>query len=434
MKNKSGFILAILLLFSTAAFAQFEETEVTSEMSKENLFDSLYIEGVREFDKDFGKQDYQKAITALEEAVALEPDNPSAHYYLAYAYSGLNRKIAQGTSYRDKYLTIKTSIQMEAVIRLSPAFPAKLTLSPYSKITSEWASLALHYYHNNDLDSAFWAFSQGRKRGGFSEFMLNIHRTQLDQCPANAILFSKGDDNTFNFLYLQVIENHRTDIAVIDLDLINKLWYQNMLIQRNIVSFIPSTETREGYHFVSWNDTIIEVPIASTGRIFSWDFEARGSNPFYLYYGDLALMSMISTNQFQRPVLFTDDAPNEDYHNLWSEVRDEILSKRIAPFEKKRLPTQSFDSLSLIVMENVKDFNKNSYDERLQLNNIRKSILNRIYLDWLSNVDSDKENAKRLLIMLTTKLPASDYPCIDEETANMIKDFERVILGDSLAF
>ena len=434
MKNKSIFVLAIMLLFSLTAFSQIEETPVTSEMSQENLFDSLYIEGVREFDKDYGKQDYQKAIAALEEAVSLEPNNPSAHYYLAYAYSGLNRKISRGTSYRDRYLTIKSSIQMETVIRLSPAFPAKLILSPYSKITSEWASLALHYYNNNDLDSAFWAFSQGRKRGGFSEFMLNIHRIQLDHCPKNSILFSKGDDNTFNFLYLQVIENHRADVAVIDLNLINKLWYQNMLIQRSVVDFAPSKKTREDYHFVSWNDTIIEIPLNNTNRVFSWDFEARGSNPFYLYYGDLAMMSMISKNQFHRPVLFINGIPNEDYHNLWSEVRDEILSKRITPLDEKRLSTQTYDSLALSILENVKDFNVNSYDERLQLNNIRKSILNRIYLDWLSNVDTDKENAKYLLNMLTTKLPVNIYPCLDEETSNMIKDFKRVIHGDNLAF
>lgn len=423
---KSAIFAFIALSFSLSLFAQ----DLDSAQLEQNLFDSLYIEGIREFDKKAGEQNFQIAISALEEATKLRPMNASAHYYLAYAYSGFNRINSFGSSYRDRSLTIRSSEQLQLAIHLQPNFPPKLNLSPYSKITAEWAALALYYLTEKETDSAYWAFQQGFSRGGFSNFMLNIRRMQLDRCPENAILFTKGDDNYWNFLYLQTVEEYRTDVAIIDLGLLSNYWYQQMLIDDFTINFTPSPQSMMDYSIVSWNDTIIEIPISNSGRVFSWLYEARGSNPYYLYAADIAMISIVNQNKFQRPTLFTLGVPQSDYQNLWSEVRDEILLNNIIPMQKNRLSTEDYDTLAVNILNRINYINNDSYDERLQLNSIRRSILNRVYLDWLSTVDADKENAKKLLSLLLKKLPESKYPYLDDETRELMLDFKNVILEE----
>ena len=426
-------ILALLIsiFISANSFAQIKE--VDSEQALQNLFDSLYIEGIREFDKDIKHQNLEKSVKALEEALEIEPLSTNAHYYLAYAYSGLNRRKGAGSAYRDIKLTEKCSEHMDMVIRIDPDFPPKLALSAYSKLTAEWGAQAYYYWIHNDLDSAFMAFNKGMNKGGFSEFMLSVRRLQMDQCPPNSILFTKGDDNFWNFFYLQTIENYRPDIAIVDLTLLNSMWYQKLLRNRGTINFELVNESNKGYNIINWSDTIIEIPIRETGRVFSWNFDARGNNPYFLYYGDEAVLNIVSHNQFLRPVYFALGVPTEDFHNLWSEVRDEILLDQITPMNDSRLSTTSYDSLANTIFAGLKGFNKNSYDERLMLNSIRKSILSRVYLNWLSNVDSDKENAKYLLNRLIDELPLSMYPYLDEEIEGTFKDFKRVIFDDDMS-
>ena len=426
------FALLLGLVLCQNLYAQ-NTTKADSLRSVQELFDSLCIEGIREFDKNIKHRDLRKTISVLEEAVKLKPFNAKAHYYLAYAYSGLNRVKGAGSAYRDLRLTKKCSEHMSNVIQIQADFRPLLALGPYSKITSEWGAQAFYYWVHHHLDSAILAFKEGLNNGGFGEFSLNIRRLQLSQCPPNTILFTKGDDNFWNFMYLQIIDNFRTDIAIVDLTLLNSLWYQKLLKDRGILNFKLAHESNKAYNIVNWSDTIIQFPLKNNERIYKWGFNARGNNPYFLYYGDEAVLNIVSQNQFSRPVYFTLGVPVEDYHELNFEAQDKILLKQIKPLNNHPLNNQSYDSIVVSIISQLKGFNGNSYDERLLLNSIRKSILNRIYINWLSNDNADNEYAKILLNRLIKQLPVSVYPYLDEEMESMIKNFKRVIIDEDFS-
>jgi hypothetical protein len=55
----------------------------------------------------------------------------------------------------------------------------------------------------------------------FDEFTLKLCRNLLNSCPADAVLITWGDGDTFPLYYLQVVENYRTDVVIVNASLIN---------------------------------------------------------------------------------------------------------------------------------------------------------------------------------------------------------------------
>ncbi len=73
-----------------------------------------------------------------------------------------------------------------------------------------------------------WQNYDDHNRSGRT-FQVDNARNILNSCAPNAILFTGGDNDTFPLWYLQEVEGHRTDVRVMVLSYFNTDWYINQL-------------------------------------------------------------------------------------------------------------------------------------------------------------------------------------------------------------
>lgn len=277
----------MLILFLTICNAQIED------------FDSLLEKGKSEFKKKIEKQDFNKAVKVLEEAVKIRPNNTEAKYFLGYAYSRLNAKDGTNMTTLSLDLTIKSSEQFEGVIALSPKYTGEeVVLDPYAKITAEWGSMAMSYLYRGEKEKAIWAFKEGKKRGGFSDFILSLNKNFLSTCTKRSILMTSGDLFTFPMWYLQIVENFRKDVIVIDVNLLETIWYPNYLLKHNIIEFDVSEKVLDAFQYEEWSDK--EITIDSISWIVKPSYYDK-----YVLRSDLVFLSLLKANKFKKDVFFT---------------------------------------------------------------------------------------------------------------------------------
>lgn len=171
---------------------------------------------------------FREAADLFERATRLNPRSQEALYFLGYTYD----RIAQASLPPDGFPstspeeTMRISAPFERVVEIDQRYRGEmLILTPRSKITSIWGSLASAYAIRGNRDSAVWAFREGRKRGGFFDLNLAYCRNILASCEPNAILFVNGDADTYPTWYLQLLEGYRPDVIVLNLSLCNAPWF-----------------------------------------------------------------------------------------------------------------------------------------------------------------------------------------------------------------
>lgn len=184
-------------------------------------------------------------------------------------------------------------------------------------------------------------------------------KSYLAQCEPESIIFTNGDNDTFPLWYVQEVENFRTDMRVVNYMLASGDWYVHQLgkkvyesnrlpltlrphqYDKGINEYIPvlerlkgPVELKEVIEFVANDSDQTKVPLQSGERInyfpttkvkitidkeavirsgtvpesmhhlivdeISWDITQGG-----LYKNDLMLLDFIATNNWERPIYFT---------------------------------------------------------------------------------------------------------------------------------
>ncbi|MDR1739857.1 MAG: hypothetical protein LBR45_03785 [Bacteroidales bacterium] len=393
-------VIAVIFTFLLTAYEQTASEKTLLDRAKE-LFESASSLSQKEFDKF----DYYQIVSMLEKFIELNPTDAEARYFLGYTYSRINSRDGRSMLNMDLNLLYKSSEQFEKVIELEPKYTGEIViLDPYSKLSAEWGSMAMSYWHNNKADSAVWAFKEGKKRGGFSDFILELNREALDECSKNAILISSGDNFSIPLWYLQIVEKYRTDVAVVDINLLGTTWYPAFLSYNKVVAFDLPGKILDTLEYTEWSDSIITIDH------FSWT--VKPSYDKYLLRSDRVFLSLLKENKFRRDLYFTIFFAEDKRLNLKEYLSPRIVTDKLSISDKTSLSFEDYKKRISHLLSLSKRLNLNSVDEHMIFDySVRYSLLKTIQNYLLEN---EKGKAKELMNLLDKFASEQKVPFYNE--------------------
>lgn len=189
------------------------------------------------------------------------------------------------------------------------------------------------------------------------EFAYNL----LNSCAPHAILFTGGDNDTFPLWYIQEVEGVRTDVRVVNLELLISDWYiDQMKAPINGAQPVPISMKKEDYQgeaglvLRGYGSKTIEIPLDKealvaggvlseeeaswTGEVMSWDFRGRGSarNPYILRKDSVIIdiIRNVAADNWERPVYFASMMSPASFVGLQDFFRLEGLAYRVVPVKR----------------------------------------------------------------------------------------------------
>ncbi len=368
--------------------------------------------------------DYSTAFNILTRQVKQHPGNAEYRYFLAYTIDRMHAVDARDMDHLQIGMTIEASEQLEEVNRLEPLYRGELFLSdPYSKLTSIWGSLALAYLNRKERDSANWALREGKRRGGFIDAVLSFNRRLLNSCEQNAILITRGDNITFSTAYLQLIENYRSDITIVNADMFNTHWYPKYMKADHHLKLRYTEAELDTISYREWQSRQIAIRNPTTpSQKFSWQLDPTYGDE-YLLRSDIILLDMIEQNLFTRPIYFNNNS--DSTYNLFLSgcLQDEGLVNKLST--GKIDGTVISKNLDHYNMEGIqKDDITKSTDALNMVNGFRWTYINNIYRLWtLEQYDKARELFKRM----NEKFKREELPYASAEMEKYFTDFSKFL-------
>ncbi|MBK7629100.1 MAG: DUF2723 domain-containing protein [Bacteroidales bacterium] len=233
----------------------------------------------------------------------------------------------------------------------------------------------------------------------------DIGANYLKSCAPNSVLFTYGDNDSFPVWYVQDVEQVRTDVRVANLSYIQAGWYIDMMRQKAFESdplplSLSPDKYMEGVREQLPVNNRVEKPVnlkdivqfaGQDDRKYMMDVSGRGDFMNFLpaskfiidvdsekvlangtvkeYYknklispmvweytddnafkGDLAIMDLLSTNKWERPVYYSTTVPSTQYKGLDKYFIQEGLAYRVAPVKTEQTEQGEFGMIDPYVM------------------------------------------------------------------------------------
>lgn len=320
---KNIFVISIVLGFALI-FNQSCETNGSNHSSE--LLDSAKAKFVQ-FDnlpnskRNQSEDLLNESINLLQDIKTSEPNNPEANYYLGYAldqkYNNyvdiLNFELI---NYRNTDIVSKLFQESIKDTNYSPDYK----LSQYSYLTNIWGRLALNYLVKGLPDSAKFAFSEGKKRGGYTSANLEYASNLLTSLAPNAILIVNTDLEAYSLWYLQYFSNFRPDVSVVNYSYLAYQWYAKWIsfplnLTNPIQTNLDNNTLQAAYSkaIITVTDTIVNIKKAKSilypkqKNDISLVLKGIGRSEHGILFPIAERMSfaIITTNIWQRPIYFS---------------------------------------------------------------------------------------------------------------------------------
>lgn len=297
----------------------------------------------------------------------------------------------------------------------------------------------------------------------------DIGNNYLNSCDENAVLLTYGDNDSFPLWYAQDVEGVRTDVRVANLSYLSAGWYIDMMRQKayesepvkftlgsdkykpgrreqlpvtdritrpydiiELIKFAGLDERQSKIDFSGRGDYYNYIPsskflvpvdsarVMSNGTVKDYQADRLLDNVIWnyddreMYKNNLAVMDMIGTNKWERPVYFASTVPPSNYMGLDDYFQLEGLAYRIAPLDSTGTRTQDIgyiDTRQMYenVMNKFKWGNASDPDVYLDENNRRMfSNFRRVFGMLAESLidEGDTLKAKEVLNKSLEEIPA----------------------------
>ncbi|AZQ63405.1 DUF2723 domain-containing protein [Flammeovirga pectinis] len=239
-------------------------------------------------------------------------------------------------------------------------------------------------------------------------------RNTLASCAENAILFTGGDNDTFPLWYVQNVEGFRTDVRVAVLSYFSTGWYLDQMRQTQYKSMplplsISSENYREGKNdyvplvederakngvnlkaylqSVNSNNPVTQVGLQGgqstaklLSRVFILDVDSAAvvnsgiipkgmenrvqtkmawklkNDKTYIFKNELALLDLIASNDWERPIYFNNTSANTINMDLRSYLYLEGMTYRLLPIRTESSGGEVGEVNVGVMLDNLKKF------------------------------------------------------------------------------
>ena len=295
-------------------------------------------------------------------------------------------------------------------------------------------------------------------------------RNSLAMLEPNAIIFTNGDNDTFPLWYMQIVEEFRTDVRVVNLSLLNTGWYARQLRDAEPTVPLPADFNDDDFitHALDGTDRIAfawrywgpetwrdrqgntlpqenwyRVPFTdSDGNRYSVEVQPTVHIPLgdgntannFLRVQDRMILEILRANQWKRPVYFAVTVAQNSFVGFRPNLRMDGLAYRVMDRPQRRqLSDQALSANLSLFEENMRGLNDPGvyFDD-----NIRKLVQNYrsayVQLALERNDLGDKQGALDLLQRMDHYLPETVVPAFNLQLSLQLGSlFHR--LGDEEA-
>jgi hypothetical protein len=146
-------------------------------------------------------------------------------------------------------------------------------------------------------------------------------RNVMNSLPPDAILFTNGDNDTFPLWYIQEVEGVRPDVRIVNLSLLNLPWYIRQMrdMEPKVPISLPDGRI----------DSLRPSRLDSKKMFTHGEMKINFDKGTVLYVKDLAMLDIIRTNNWRKPLYFIISVPGSNRTNLTQHLVLEGFSFRI---------------------------------------------------------------------------------------------------------